>query len=71
MDALDKKEKLRKTRIAFFSILPILIFSMLVFLESFDKMVLWRIIASSVGFLVFLSLTLLVFRQLIRLQKMD
>lgn len=69
MDTLDKKEKLRKTRIAFFSILPLLMFSMFIFIKSIDSQVSWKIIASAIGFVGFLSLTLLVFRQLTRLQK--
>jgi hypothetical protein len=71
MNLLDKAEKLRKTRVAFWINLPICIISMIVLFKSIDSQILWKIIASSIGFLGFLSMTLLVFRQLLRLQKTD
>jgi hypothetical protein len=71
MNSLDKAEKLRKTRIAFWINLPICAISMILVFKSIDSQVSWKIIASSIGFLGFLSLTLLVFRQMIRLQKVD
>jgi hypothetical protein len=71
MNTLDKTEKLKKARVAFWINLPICIISMIVLFKSIDSQILWKIIASSIGFLGFLSMTLLVFRQLFRLQKMD
>lgn len=71
MSSLDKAEKLRRTRIAFWINLPICAISMILVFRSIDSQILWKIIASSIGFLGFLSLTLLIFSQMIRLQKMD
>ena len=71
MNSLDKAKKLRRTRIAFWINLPICAISMILVFKSIDSQILWKIIASSIAFLVFLSLTLLVFRQMIRLQKVD
>ena len=69
MNTLYKAEKLRKTRVAFGLNLLVCIISMIVLFQSIDSQILWKIIASSIGFLVFLCMTLLVLRQLLRLQK--
>ena len=71
MNSLDKAEKLRRTRIAFWFNLLICAISMIVVFRSIDSQILWKIIASSIGFLGSLSLTFLIFSQMIRLQKMD
>jgi hypothetical protein len=69
MNSLNKAEKLRRTRIAFWINLPICAISMIILFKSIDSQILWKIIASTIGFVGFLSLTLMAFRQLIRLQK--
>lgn len=69
MNSIDKTEKLRKTRIAFWINLPLCAISMIIFFKSIDSQVLWKIIASSIGFVGILSLTIMVLRQMIRLQK--
>jgi hypothetical protein len=71
MNTLDKAEKLRKTRIAFWINLPICAISMILVFKSIDSQILWKIIASLIGFLGFLGMTLLVFRQMIKLQKTE
>jgi len=71
MTANDKKEQLKKIRIAFWISLPICIISMIVVFKSIDTNIIWKIVASSIGFLGFLSMTLLVFRQLKKFQKDD
>ena len=71
MNTLDKTEKLRRTRIAFWINLSICAISMILVFKCIDSQILWKIVASSIGFLGFLSLTLLLFRQIIRLQKLD
>jgi len=69
MNTLYKAEKLRKTRVALGLNLLVCVISMIVLFKSIDSQILWKIIASSIGFLVFLCMTLLVLRQLLRLQK--
>jgi len=71
MNTLDKTEKLRRTRIAFWINLPICAISMILVFKCINSQILWKIVASSIGFLGFLSLTLLLFRKIIRLQKLD
>lgn len=66
---MNKEEQLRRTRIAFWINLPICIISMIILFRSVDTGILWKILASSLGFLGFLGLTILVFRQMIKLQK--
>ncbi len=66
---MNKEEQLRRTRIAFWINLPICIISMIILFRSFDTGILWKILASSLGFLGSLGLTILVFRQMIKLQK--
>jgi hypothetical protein len=69
MNLIDKAEKLKKTRIAFWINIPLCAISMIIVFKSIDSHILWKIIASSIGFFGFLILTIMVFRQLIRLQK--
>jgi hypothetical protein len=71
MNTLDNTEKLRKTKIAIWLNIPICIISMIGLFKSIDSQISWKIIASSIGFLGFLSMTLLLFGQLLRLQKTD
>ncbi|SKC24322.1 hypothetical protein SAMN03080601_03624 [Alkalitalea saponilacus] len=66
---MNMKEQLRKTQIAFWINLPICILSMIILFNSVDTGILWKMIASSFGFLGFLGLTILIFRQLIKLRK--
>lgn len=51
MNSLEKAEKLRKTKIAFWINLPICTVSMILVYKSIDNQILWKIIASSIGFL--------------------
>ena len=69
MNSFDNAEKLKKTRIAFWMNLAICAVSMIIVFKSIDSQIMWKMIASSIGFLLFLSMTLLLFRQMIRLQK--
>ncbi len=71
MNLSDKTEKLRRTRIVFWINSLICAISMIIVFKSIDSHLLWKIIASSIGFVGFLSLTLIVLRQLIRLQKTE
>jgi|GEM_PF-1013227 hypothetical protein len=61
--------KLKKSRIAFWLNLLICAISLIVMISSFDSNEYWRIVASVVGFIGFLTLTLLVFRRMINLEK--
>jgi len=71
MTTNKKNEQLKKIRIAFWINFPILVISIIVVFNSIDTQIMWKVVASSIVFLASLSLTLLVFRQLIRLQKVD
>lgn len=64
---LYKEERIKRASIAFWINLPICLVLIIVF-KSIDSQILWKIIASSIGFIVFLSLTILLLRLLIRLQ---
>jgi hypothetical protein len=68
---MNKNEKLRRTRIAFWINLPICLMSMIVVYKSIDSMVVWKIIASSIFSLVFINMTMIVFQKLRRLQELD
>ncbi len=69
MNPQEKVEKVRRTKIAFWINLPICAIAMITVFKSIDSQILWKIIVSSIGFVGFLSLTLIVFRRLIRLKK--
>ena len=71
MSITKKTEKLRKTKVAFWINLLITVVSMIIFLKIVDSMILWKIIASSIGCLGFLCLTILVFIQLMKIQKSE
>ena len=71
MNPVNNKEKLRRSRVAFFVNLPICVLSMFTVFKAIDSQSLWRITASSIGFIVFLSFTILSFKQMIRLTKLD
>ena len=71
MDTMNKNEKLRRTRIAFWINLPICLMSMIVVYKSIDSMVVWKIIASSISSLVFINVTMIVFQKLRRMQELD
>ena len=71
MDAMNKNEKLRKTRIAFWINLPICLMSMIVVYKSIDSMVVWKIIVSSISSLVLINMTMIVFQKLRRMQELD
>lgn len=71
MDTMNKNEKLRRTRIAFWINLPICLMSMVVVYKSIDSMVVWKIIASSISSLVFINMTMIVFQKLRRMQELD
>jgi hypothetical protein len=67
MNSLNKAKKLRRTRIAFWINLSICAISMITVFKSIDSQILWKIIVSTIGFVGFLSLTLIVLSKLIRL----
>lgn len=69
MKAMDKKEKLKKSYVAFFLCLLMCFWSFSVFTKSIDNQIVWKIIASSVGFLFFLTLTFLLFLQMVKVRK--
>lgn len=71
MNAKVKKVRLKKTRIALWINLPICIISMVIGIESIESMVLWKIIASAISFIISLNITILVFQQLIRLREIE
>jgi hypothetical protein len=54
MTIIEKPGNLKKIQIAFWINLPITVVSVLIFIKSVDSMVLWKIIASGIGCLVFL-----------------
>lgn len=66
---MNKKEQLRRTQIAFWMNLPICILSMIILFISVDTGILWKILASSLGFLGFLGFVILIFCQLTKLRK--
>ena len=68
---MNKNEKLRKTRIAFWINLPICLMSMIVVYKSIDSMVVWKIIVSSISSLVLINMTMIVFQKLRRMQELD
>lgn len=63
------KELLRRTKIAFWVNLVLCLISFTVLYKSIESETMWRIIASSIGFVVFLSFTLLAFREMNRVKK--
>lgn len=71
MNSPDKTARFKKTRNAYWINFSLSIISMNILLESIDSLILWKMIASSIGFLGFISLTCWFYRQLIRLQQAD
>ena len=69
MNSPQKNEKLRQSKIAFLLNLALCIITLLAVFGALESQVLWKIIFSSVGFIGFLTMTILVFIQMIQLQK--
>ena len=71
MNTKDQSEStnIRKTKIVFWVNLAICAISVIVLIYSLNSRETWRIFASSIGFVIFLSLTLVIFWQMIKLQK--
>jgi protein-S-isoprenylcysteine O-methyltransferase Ste14 len=66
---MEKEEKLKKVRIVLLVCFPMCLMSMNVVFKSLESHVVWKIIASSVGFLFFLGMTIMVYLQFIELRK--
>ncbi|MDR3652262.1 MAG: hypothetical protein P4L34_04745 [Paludibacter sp.] len=71
MNTNDKKGRLKKHRIVFWLNLGLSILSLIVVLKSIERQALWEIGASSMAFLWFINITVIIFLQLYRLQKTD
>lgn len=69
MSLSDHTEKLRKARIAFWVSLLVCGISMSIVFVAMDSQVTWKIIASVIGFLGFLVMTIATFRKMMHLQK--
>ncbi|MTK52640.1 hypothetical protein [Paludibacter sp.] len=69
MDLQNKTEKLKKALTAFVMNLIMCIFSLIMSIKSIDSQIIWKVIASCASFVIFLTMTILVFRQLMRLKK--
>ena len=69
MTAEQKREKRRITGIAFWSNLILSALSLLIVFESMESLVLWKIVASLVGFIGFSCLSLLAFPQMMKLGR--
>jgi hypothetical protein len=52
------------TKVSFWINLTMCMITFIVLLKSFDKNVLWKEIASSISFFIFLTFTILIFRQM-------
>ena len=63
------KELLIRTKIVFWFNLVLCFISISLLYKSIESETMWRIIASSIGFVVFLSFTLLAFREMNRVKK--
>ncbi|NBB88726.1 MAG: hypothetical protein GVX96_02920 [Bacteroidetes bacterium] len=64
MSETGQDEQLRKTKIAFWINLLICTLSIIVLFYSLETGETWRIVAASLGFLVFLTFAWLVFRRM-------
>jgi len=71
MTIIEKPGNLKKIKITFWINLIITVVSMIIFIKTVDSMILWKIIASGIGCLCFLALTVLVFIQLMKIQKQN
>lgn len=71
MNAIAKKRKLKKTKIAFCINLSICLISMIIGIEFLDSLDLWKIIACAVSFIISLNIIILITQELIRLQKVE
>ena len=71
MNTTDPHKKLKQTRVVFFINLPLAVFALSIFINSIDKGVLWKMIASGLGCAYFLTILILLLVQMLRLQKVQ
>ncbi len=71
MNAKAKKVKLRKARTAFWINLSICILSLILGIDCINNPVLWKIISCAIIFVISMNIAILIFQELIRLQKAE
>jgi len=71
MTALEKKQKLKKSRTAFWINLPICIISLILGVESINRMILWQIVICAFVFLISINMAIIIFQHINRLQQAD
>lgn len=71
MTALERKRKLKKSRVVFFVNLPICIISIILGIEFINSMILWGMISCGFIFLISLNLAIIVIQHMNRLQEAD
>ena len=69
MEEDTPKELLKKTRTAFFLILIVTILSFVVVIRSIDSNTTWRIVCSGIGLAIGITLTTMVYLQMLKLLK--
>jgi len=69
MEEDTPKELLKKTRTAFFLILIVTILSFIVVIRSINSNTPWRIVCSGIGLAIGITLTTMVYLQMLKLLK--
>jgi len=71
MTALERKRKIKKSRVGIWINLPICIASFIIGIDAINNFILWKIIFSAIIFLISLNMSIILFQHIGRIQEAD